>query len=101
MALVSAADLLGYAAGLMTLIAFAQTEVRRMRLAAIAANVLFILFALAVAAFPVLALHALLLPLNLYRLLGLCRRPTPPHIAGSHRFGLVGAGLGPARNGRR
>lgn len=70
----SPADLLGYGGAVMTLIAFAQTDAYRMRIAAIFANAFFILFALAAITLPVLLLHALLLPLNIYRLGGLRRR---------------------------
>lgn len=62
------ADHFGFVGGAMTLLAFAQTQMLRMRLAAIAANGFFIAFGLLAPALPVLALHVVLLPLNVHRL---------------------------------
>lgn len=64
-------ELTGWAAAALTLVAFTSRDVRRLRLASIGASVAFIVFAAATAAWPVLALHALLLPINLRRLLEL------------------------------
>ncbi len=73
-------DLLGFAAGSMTVVAFGCRHMLALRSAAIAANVLFIAYGAMLGLVPILALHCLLLPLNLYRLAGLVR--------GRVRFGL-------------
>lgn len=62
-------DFLGLFAAAMTLVAFAQTDFARMRVAAIAANLGFVAFGLAAPCYPVLALHLILLPLNVQRLM--------------------------------
>ncbi len=68
-------DLLGFAAGGTTIVAFACRQMFALRLAAIGANVLFIAYSLTLGLAPILVLHCILLPLNLFRLLGfLCLR---------------------------
>ena len=62
-------DAFGFAASAMTLVAFAQRSMRPMRLAAISANVFFITYGALGPYYPVFALHLILLPLNLGRLL--------------------------------
>ena len=61
-------DGVGLAAGLFVLLTFHAVRPRRLRCYAIASNVLFIVYAAATGLVPILALHALLLPLNLRRL---------------------------------
>jgi hypothetical protein len=73
-------DYFGFAGGAMTLLAFAQTRMLRMRVAAVAANVFFIAFGLLAPASPVLALHVILLPLNLYHLAAYVRTARPGRI---------------------
>lgn len=61
-------DVLGFTAALLTLVAFSQRRMLPMRMAAIAANLFFIGYAAIGAHPPVLALHAVLLPVNLLRM---------------------------------
>jgi hypothetical protein len=66
--LVNLTEFLGYAAASMVLATFAVRSIITLRSLAIASNVLFISYALSAAIAPVLILHLLLLPLNLWRL---------------------------------
>ena len=61
-------DLLGFAAAGLVLLTFYVRSGAAMRAAAIASNLLFITYASAQGLLPVLVLHALLLPLNVWRL---------------------------------
>jgi hypothetical protein len=61
-------DLLGYAAAGLVLVAFSLRSITALRSAAIASNVMFIAYAATAHLMPVLILHALLLPLNFWRL---------------------------------
>lgn len=61
-------DALGYTASALVLLTFCMSSMRRLRVAAIASNVAFISYALAAHLLPVLLLHGILLPVNLYRL---------------------------------
>ena len=61
-------DLVGAAAAASTLVAFAQKSMLPMRISAIAANVLFIIYGGLGPYYPVLILHVILLPLNIGRL---------------------------------
>jgi hypothetical protein len=75
MSITEIVDLVGAAAAVLTLVAFAQKRMLPMRIAAIAANLVFIAYGLAGGYAPVLVLHLVLLPLNLVRLAGeLARR---------------------------
>jgi len=65
---IAASDLLGYAAAGLVLITFLAQSITTLRAIAIASNVMFIAYALAAWLPPVLVLHALLLPLNAWRL---------------------------------
>jgi hypothetical protein len=62
-------ELSGWAASALTLVAFTSRNLQRLRLASVGPSVAFIVFAATTAAWPVLALHALLLPISLRRLL--------------------------------
>lgn len=62
------ADWIGVAAGAFVVLAFYARRPMQLRLFAIASNLLFILYASFVGLWPVLVLHALLLPLNVVRL---------------------------------
>lgn len=64
----SAGDLAGWLAAGLTLLAFLMRSMTALRLAAIAANLCFILYGALNMAWPVLALHLTLLPCNLQRL---------------------------------
>ena len=61
-------DLLGFAAAGLVLLAFYTRSSAAMRAAAIASNLMFIAYAGTQGLLPVLVLHALLLPLNVWRL---------------------------------
>jgi len=60
-------DLLGWAAAALMVGTFACRNARRMRSLAVATNLTFIGYGLAAALPPVLTLHLLLLPINLWR----------------------------------
>ena len=64
----SATDLLGYLAALLVLATFCTRRMVALRLLAIGSNVAFIAYALVAGIHPVLLLHALLLPMNVWRL---------------------------------
>jgi hypothetical protein len=61
-------DLLGYAAAGLMLITFSARSITALRTVAIASNLMFIAYAFAARLPPVLVLHLLLLPLNVWRL---------------------------------
>lgn len=65
------ADFLGFGAAALTLLTFWQRAMLPMRLCAIGANICFIVYAALVSLPPVMALHVVLLPLNIKRLLDL------------------------------
>ncbi|HEX6720939.1 MAG TPA: hypothetical protein VF107_05190 [Burkholderiaceae bacterium] len=62
-------ELLGYAAAGLVLATFSARSITTLRMLAIASNVLFVAYAAGTHLLPVLILHALLLPINLARLL--------------------------------
>ena len=62
-------ELIGYLASLLVLMTFCMSGMVALRALAIASNVAFIAYAVLVGISPVLVLHALLLPMNAYRLL--------------------------------
>jgi hypothetical protein len=64
-------DFLGFVACGLVLCTFAMTSMGRLRMVAISSNVGFIGYAWSLELWPVLALHAILLPLNAFRLLQL------------------------------
>jgi hydrogenase-4 membrane subunit HyfE len=72
-----ASDLLGYSAAGLVLITFLAQQITTLRAIAIASNVMFIAYALVAWLPPVLALHALLLPINIWRLWQASRTPKP------------------------
>ncbi len=61
-------EIFGWAAALLTLLAFSQRSMLPLRLAAIGANVAFVTYGLTTGLLPILALHLTLLPCNLFRL---------------------------------
>jgi hypothetical protein len=67
MAGVTMVDSLGFVAGMMTLVTFAQRRMLPMRLAALSANAAFIAYGALGGIYPVLTLHLLLLPINTTR----------------------------------
>ncbi len=64
----SAADLVGWAAGGLVLTTFYLTTMLPLRCVAIASNLAFLSYGLMTDALPIAVLHALLLPMNLWRL---------------------------------
>jgi hypothetical protein len=64
----AAANVIGWLAAAMTLLTFHCNNMLRLRLLALSANVAFVAYGLAAGLLPVLALHLLLIPLNLLRL---------------------------------
>ena len=92
-------DYLGILACTLVLCTFATTSMVRLRLVAMASNVAFIGYAWSLGLWPILALHALLLPLNAVRLLQaeVARR----RAAGVPRGDVVPVGRsGPGGHGR-
>lgn len=69
----TAIELIGWLAASLTLLAFTSRDVRLLRVASLGASVAFITYGAASSTLPVLALHAVLLPVNLVRLLELHR----------------------------
>jgi hypothetical protein len=61
-------ELLGWAAAGLTLLAFSFTDILRLRYSALAANAAFIGYALTAELWPVLGLHLMLVPINVWRL---------------------------------
>lgn len=62
-------EALGWTAAVLTLLAFSCSDILRLRYAALAANGAFIAYGFAAELWPVLALHLLLVPINLCRLI--------------------------------
>jgi hypothetical protein len=75
---IAPSDLLGYAAAGLVLVTFLAQSMTMLRSIAIASNVMFIAYALIASLPPVLALHALLLPLNVWRLWQASRAQATP-----------------------
>jgi CRP/FNR family transcriptional regulator, cyclic AMP receptor protein len=71
---VTDSDLLGYAAAILVLATFCIRSMNALRWVAIASNLTFIAYACSARLAPVLLLHALLLPINVIRLLQQSRR---------------------------
>lgn len=61
-------ELLGYAASLLVFITFCMKTLLWLRVVAIASNLAFIGYALGAQLFPILILHGVLLPMNIFRL---------------------------------
>jgi CRP/FNR family cyclic AMP-dependent transcriptional regulator len=64
----STIDLLGYSAALAVLAAFCMSSIVHLRIVAVLSNVLFALYGLLDHLYPVFLLHAILLPINLWKL---------------------------------
>ena len=75
----TAVDALGYLAASLVLATFCAKSMVNLRLLAIASNVAFITYALAVGLYPIVVLHTVMLPLNLLRF------PGARSFAGLHR----------------
>jgi hypothetical protein len=74
-------DLCGYLASGLVLAAFSMKDMIPLRLAALASNLAFMAYGLALDLPPIWLLHALLVPLNSYRLLAARLRSDVPQIA--------------------
>jgi|688.fasta_scaffold15761_7 hypothetical protein len=66
-------DILGWMAALATLACFASSEMLRLRILALVANVAFVAYATQAGLLPVLVLHLVLAPVNAWRLWQLVR----------------------------
>ena len=61
-------DTIGYVASSLVLATFAMKDIVRLRIVAISSNVVFLAYGLTVGLPPVWLLHAVLLPMNVWRL---------------------------------
>jgi len=61
-------DLLGFAAAAAVLAGFSMNSIRHLRMAALASNVLFVLYGCFPHIYPVVVLHIILAPINLQKL---------------------------------
>lgn len=61
-------DLLGFAAAAAVLAGFCMNSIRHLRMAALASNVLFVVYGLLAHIYPVVVLHIILVPINLQKL---------------------------------
>lgn len=96
--------MIGWLAAALTLLAFSLQSISALRLAALAANVCFIIYGLMGSLYPVLALHVLLLPCNVLRLWQLSSlRTSNTSEASGHRqaFTSPAACQGPVRTAGR
>ena len=98
----------GYLASTLVLCSFSATSMRALRCLAIASNLSFIIYATISGLMPILILHGLLLPMNIYRLAQIARLPNagvtgdPVAIAGerdSHAVPPISHGGPPQRQG--
>lgn len=64
----SETDLAGYIASSLVLLTFTMTSMRGLRLVAITSNIAFMTYAVLANLPPILVLHGILLPINLFRL---------------------------------
>lgn len=64
---VSTIEIVGYLASAMVFLTFCMHTMLPLRIAAIASNLLFIVYGLAGGLYPILALHTVLLPMNVWR----------------------------------
>lgn len=95
---VNANEWLGYLASLLVLVTFCMRGMVSLRVVAIASNVAFIAYAGLTGIGPVMLLHVLLLPMNLYRLSQLLRAPrgqrtTERRAAAAPRASSIGPSL--------
>jgi hypothetical protein len=71
--LMDTSEMVGYLASALVLLTFCMKTMMPLRLFAIGSNIAFIVYAAMAALHPVLVLHAILLPLNVYRTVSLMR----------------------------
>ena len=94
----TATTIVGYTASGLVLMTFAMADVRRLRVIAILSNIAFIAYGALDWLPPVLGLHLLLLPLNVFRLIELHRCAPHPLRGGTERRDIGAAvSIGPAR----
>jgi len=67
-------DTAGYLASSLVITAFCMKDIMRLRVAATVSNVAFLVYGLGLGLTPVWLLHAILLPVNLWRLWQYCSR---------------------------
>jgi CRP/FNR family cyclic AMP-dependent transcriptional regulator len=79
----AASDVAGFIASALVLLTFAMRDMRLLRATAICSNVAFIIYSGVNWLLPVLALHVMLLPLNILRLREL--NATPSDTESTHR----------------
>src|SRR5437588_12794331 len=72
--MVGGSDVIGFIASALVLMTFAMKEMRLLRVTAIFSNIAFVVYGALNGLLPVLALHLLLLPLNIRRLMGAGRQ---------------------------
>ena len=65
--------LLGWLAAALTIFTYSQKNMLRLRISAISASTCFIIWSIDLGVYPTLALHAILLPLNIHRLIEIRR----------------------------
>lgn len=78
----------GWIAAAFTLSAFSMKTMLPLRISALGASVFFIIYGLTMPAYPVLALHTLLLPFNAFRLIQILRLDRAAEHARTHGFSL-------------
>ncbi len=61
-------ELVGYIASALVVLTFTMNDMRSLRVAAVSSNVAFLAYGFSLDLGPVVSLHAILLPLNLWRL---------------------------------
>lgn len=69
----NAAELVGYLASLLVFTTFSMKTMIPLRVVAIVSNITFVIYALLGSLYPILILHATMLPLNIYRLMEIRR----------------------------
>lgn len=72
-------DIIGFIASALVLATFAMKDMRRLRATAIVSNLAFIAYGALLGLLPVLVLHLVLLPLNMFRHFQETRRATAEH----------------------
>jgi len=86
--LVSTVDLLGYAASLLVLVTFCMQTMVPLRCVALGSNVLFMTYGYLDHIYPVMLLHAVLLPVNFARLFQIKKLIRDASNAGEGRFSI-------------
>ena len=74
-------DFVGYLAAFTVLATFCMNTIVPLRGLAIVSNILFIMYGIAGHLYPVFVLHAVLLPINVFKIVQLRHRPAAPMMA--------------------